>query len=172
MKSLRFFAAGCYLFFAALLPAQNAAIQKEIDEQVWLPFIKTFKAFDSEGFNALHTPDVLRGGPWGIQVGEAYRQSNIANNEQNKAAGAKRSIAFRFEHRVAQGDVAYEVGYYKVSGENDGKTWTGYGRFDVVLRKINGVWKIAQDWDVDSLNGRRFTEADFLGEKPNPVIYQ
>ncbi|MBK7871680.1 MAG: hypothetical protein IPJ74_13890 [Saprospiraceae bacterium] len=46
--------AGNYLF------GQDNAIQKEIDEQVWLPFIKTFNAFDGEGFNALHTKDVLR----------------------------------------------------------------------------------------------------------------
>ncbi|MDX1940661.1 MAG: nuclear transport factor 2 family protein [Saprospiraceae bacterium] len=169
MKSLRLLIG--LLLCSQIAFAQDNAIQKTIDEQVWLPFIKTFNAFDGEGFNALHTKDVLRGGPWGIQTGEEYWKNNLESNKKGKESGGKKSIAFRFEHRVARDSIAYEVGYYKVKYTHDGEERTGYGRFDVVLRKVNGVWKIAQDWDVDNINGKKFTEEDFVGNSAGK-IYQ
>lgn len=172
MKSLRLTMVLLCLFAMHLANAQDYSIQKTIDEQVWLPFIKTYSAFDGEGFNALHTKNVLRAGPWGILQGEEYHTANLKNSSQAKAAGEQRSIAFRFEHRVAKADVAYEVGYYKVISTRNGEKRIFYGRFDVVLRKVDGSWKIAQDWDVDDINGEKLTEADFLGKEANPVIYK
>jgi hypothetical protein len=153
------------LLYCFHINAQEASkIQQEIDEQVWFPFIETYNAFDGEGFNALHTEDVLRAGPWGIRLGDEYRENILENTAAAKAAGRQRNIAFRFEHRVAREHVAYEVGYYRVRSKSDGEERTFIGRFDVVLRKVDGVWKIAQDWDVDEINGRKLTEADFVGD--------
>lgn len=126
MKSLR-----CYLSIPLFLLvhiafAQDNAIQKEIDEQVWLPFIQTFKTFDGAGFNSIHTKDVLRGGPWGIRVGDENLAGNLEGFKAGKEAGEKRSIAFRFEHRVSNGNVAYEVGYYKVQSFRNSEEHTGY----------------------------------------------
>ncbi len=166
----------CLGFFLLMISnslyAQDAAIQKAIDEQVWLPFIKTYNTFDGEGFNALHTKNVLRAGPWGILQGEEYFANNLKNSARSKESGEQRSIAFRFEHRVVKGDVAYEVGYYKVASKRNGEVRTFFGRFDVVLRKVDGIWKLAQDWDVDNINGKKLTEADFLGNEADPVIYK
>lgn len=145
---------------------------KALDAQIWRPFIKYYNAFDSENFNKLHTQDVLRGGPWGLRVGEEYFASNVQHDKRDKEGGEQRQIAFRFEHRVTKGSVAYEVGYYRVKAIRNGAAIIFYGRFDVVSKKVKGVWKIAQDWDVDGINGKAFTEADFLGEMPNPVIYE
>jgi ketosteroid isomerase-like protein len=150
----------------------NSTILKELDEQIWRPFIKHYTALDAENFNNIHTKDVLRGGPWGIRIGEEYFKGNIEGNKRSREAGEKRQIAFRFEHRVTKDSVAYEVGYYRVKSIRNGKEQTFYGRFDVVSKKIDGRWKIAQDWDVDGINGKPFTEADFLGTAANPVIYE
>ncbi|MBK7871679.1 MAG: nuclear transport factor 2 family protein [Saprospiraceae bacterium] len=109
--------------------------------------------------------------PWGIQVGEEYWKGNVEGSKRNKEAGVTRSIAFRFEHRVANDSIAYEVGYYKIKSARNGEERTGYGRFDVVLKKIDGVWKIAQDWDVDNINGKKLTEEDFIGNSAGK-IYQ
>lgn len=172
MKSLRPTMALLCLFAVHWATAQDNSVQKMIDDQVWLPFIKTYNTFDGAGFNALHTKNVLRAGPWGILQGEEYFANNLKNSARSKESGEQRSIAFRFEHRVAKGDVAYEVGYYKVLSKRNGKEHTFFGRFDVVLRKVDGVWKLAQDWDVDNINGRKLTEADFLGNEADPVIYK
>lgn len=174
MKSLRFKILLFSLLLTGVAFGQNAdsVLLKELDAQIWRPFIQHYNAFDSENFNKLHTQDVLRGGPWGLRVGETYFKDNIKWDKKSKEEGEKRQIAFRFEYRVTTDSIAYEVGYYRVKAERSGKEIIFYGRFDVVSKKVKGVWKIAQDWDVDDLNGKPFSEVDFLGEKPNPIIYE
>jgi len=174
MKLLPFYLTLLCSFIVTFSFAQNAdtTILKQLDAQIWRPFIQHYNAFDADNFNKLHTKDVLRGGPWGIQMGEAYFKNNVENDKRSKAAGEKRQIAFRFEHRVTNGSVAYEVGYYRVKSVREGKERMFYGRFDVVSKKVDSGWKITQDWDVDDINGKAFTEVDFLGNASNPVIYE
>lgn len=171
-KEMRFFISCMAILLFANIQILAQETQQEIDEQVWLPFIETYNAFDAEGFNALHTEDVLRAGPWGILLGDEYRENIRKNTARAKSAGDQRSIAFRFEHRVARENVAYEVGYYRVKAKRNGEAETFIGRFDVVLRKVDGIWKIAQDWDVDEINGRKLTEADFVGDGTGKIYEQ
>ena len=58
------------------------------------------------------------------------------------------------------------MGYYRlISVRDEGEERTYYGQFHVVLREVEGIWKIAQDWDAGQLNGREIGEADFLKNK-------
>ncbi len=41
-----------------------------------------------------------------------------------------------------------------------------YGQFHIVLKKIDGNWKITQDWDTDKINGKKLSEEDFDKQKP------
>ncbi len=52
--------------------------------------------------------------------------------------------------RIASNGRAFEVGYYKTSMENirTKENHVGYGKFHVLLRKENGVWKILMDADA------------------------
>ncbi len=36
-----------------------------------------------------------------------------------------------------------------------------YGQFHIVLNKIDGRWKIVQDWNTASIGGRPITASDF-----------
>jgi hypothetical protein len=38
-----------------------------------------------------------------------------------------------------------------------------------MLRKQNGIWKIAQDWDASEVKGVALTQADFDGFAANRV---
>jgi len=40
--------------------AQNDTIQQAINQDVWHPFIKSYRAFDTDGFMAIHTKDIIR----------------------------------------------------------------------------------------------------------------
>ena len=154
----------CCLSIPGVLRAQKAdsIITMEIDQQIWYPFIHAFNAFDAEAFNALHTPDVLRGGPWGLRPGDAYLQGNLVEFARNKQAGDTRQIAFTFEYRVHTPEIAYEVGYYRVKRTRGEDNHTFYGQFHVVLKNVNGVWKLAQDWDASELAGEPVSESHFL----------
>lgn len=149
--------------------AQNT--EKEINDQVWKPFIRAIQTQDTEGFIQLHSRDVMR-------VERDNKQ--ILNYEQYKSdmqkswSAWKQSVALektkytfelRFLERISKGDQAFEVGYFKnetISAK--GEKHISYGQFHVALRKENGTWKILVD--SDSSNKRSITEEMFLAARP------
>ena len=151
------------IFSTTVIDAQHRtdpAVSAEIDEQVWKPFRTAYNSYDAEVYNNLHTNDVLRVTSWGIKLGEVYKKSII--ERYGRPDNPKREIDFRFQHRIHEGDVGYEVGLYKVvTQKSDGTERVSVGRFHVVLKKINGTWKIAQDWDESTINGVAITVTDF-----------
>lgn len=131
---------------------------KEIDKQLWTSFVKSFNSRDGKKHLEIHTDDVLRITKNGIRIGKAYRDRIIES--YGRKDQPKREIEFKFEHRIHTPDVAYEVGYFKIiSFQEVEKEY--YGRFSVVLKKVDGRWKIAQDWDVDAINGVAITKKDY-----------
>ena len=136
------------------------SVSNVIDIQIWQPFMESYYENDGEKFMNLHTNDVLRINRWGIKNGPEYRTQIL--EIYAKEGRPNTSIEFRFEERTYTEDLGYEVGYYKVYlKENGADQNANYGRFHVVLKKMNGDWKIAQDWDTDTINGMKITAEDF-----------
>ncbi|MEM7104760.1 MAG: nuclear transport factor 2 family protein [Bacteroidota bacterium] len=139
--------------------ADSLAIS-EIDTQVWDTFKAAYATSDGKLYNSIHTDDILRVTESGIRIGDEYKSSILkwfGNDDRSK-----RTIDFSFDQRFNKGDTAYEVGYYKVTMYKDGEVDKFFlGRFHVVLKKIEGKWKIAQDWDASKINGVSVTEEDF-----------
>lgn len=155
------------LFIGLQLATAQEAIEKEVNETVWKPFIESWSTYDAVAFNNLHTDDVLRASGRGLRVGSEYKEINTRMFERGKQKSGKRMIHFWFEHRVYSGDTGYEVGYYKVVNSQPGQEDTNfYARFHIVLKKVNGQWKIAQDWDTGNINGHKVTEEDWLKGAP------
>jgi len=152
-------------FFITLVSGQkyqpDTAIILEVNKQLWEPFKQTYAKHDWQGFNDLHTDDVLRINTWnGLKEGAAYKKANEKSFQRDTEF--ERTIDFRFEHRIHNDSIGYEVGYYKITYEKPGeKPRSFYARFHVKLQKENGRWKIAQDWDVDKINGREVTAEDY-----------
>src|SRR5829696_9195605 len=48
------------LFISSVSLGQTDSLQKQINEQVWKPFIHTFNNRDEAGFRAVHSQDVVR----------------------------------------------------------------------------------------------------------------
>ena len=76
----------------------------------------------------------------------------------------KKNIELRFIQRIASNGKAFEVGYYKTTSTNisTGISRSGYGKFHVLLRKENGIWKILMDAD----SHENTNEAVFMTGKP------
>ena len=140
---------------------RNIEVENEVNETLWKPFKQAWESRNAEAYLALHTNDVLRINDWGgIKTGEEFKKSIIQSysREDNR----NRTINFWMEQRFYNGDIGYEVGYFKIESKEAGKEdQFYYGRFHVLLRKESGQWKIAQDWDVDKINGVALTEEDF-----------
>ncbi|WP_428743492.1 nuclear transport factor 2 family protein [Tenacibaculum sp.] len=135
-------------------------LEKEINEQVWKPFKTYFEARDWKAFNSLHTDDVLRANKYGIRIGAAYK--NSVQTSYQKSTNRKRQIDFCFDQRIYKENTGYEVGYYRIIYTEKGKEpYISYGRFHVVLKKINDRWFIAQDWDTDAINRKPITKEDY-----------
>lgn len=135
-------------------------VEEKVNQDVWKPFKKSYEAKDWQTFNSLHTDDVLRAHDHGIQIGQEYKDAIKGYYEREDER--KTSIDFVMERRTYKDNVGYEVGFYRViyskPGEDD---YISYGRFHVVLKKVDGQWKIAQDWDSSSFNGRPIGADDF-----------
>ena len=148
-----------------LVFAQPGNLQKEINEQVWKPFIQSFNSRDDETFSSVHSKDVVRVLQDNNQV-MGYDQyfKKIPDSLKTKWSEWKRNIELRFIQRIASKDKAFEVGYYKTTSMNTltGEKRTGYGKFHVLLRKENGIWKILMDADAHD----KTDEAVFLTGQP------
>lgn len=131
----------------------------EIDNQLWKSFVNSFNSRDGEKHLQIHTDDVLRITKNGIRIGKEYRDQIVKN--YGRKDQPKREIEFKFEHRVHKPEIAYEVGYFKIISYHKEGEREYYGRFSVVLKKVNGKWMIAQDWDIDEINGAKITKQDY-----------
>ena len=150
-----------FLLFTTKVFAQD--FQKEINDQVWKPFKATFGEYNTTGFMAVHSKDLLRSprDSKTVQSYEQYRSNNEKWNQQDKENKVVRSIDLRFLERMATATQGYEVGIYKVTVTRpDENPQSYYGKFHVALRKENGTWKILVD--SDSSEGGTINESAFL----------
>lgn len=157
-----------FLLFSISAFGQND--QADINNQVWKPFTKAIMTQDVAGFIALHSNDVVR----------AELNSNRVLNYAEYLAGIEKSwpgwkesiqknrtqytFELRFLQRISNGAQAYEVGYFKNESITAGQKRMSIGKFQVALRKENGIWKILVD--SDSNEGGTITEEMFLKAKP------
>jgi len=131
--------------------AQTDSLQKEINEQVWKPFIKSFNEMNTDGFMAVHSKEMSRVSQDGKSIYgyEKYYEESKYWNERSKREGRKHNIELRFTQRIAGNDRGFEVGYYKTTSiQPNGESRSSYGKFHVLLRKENNKWKILMDADA------------------------
>jgi hypothetical protein len=156
-----------FLLFTAIIPAthvaaqDNKAIETEINHQIWKPFKQSYESRNWQVFNNLHSDEVLRITDKGLRVGNEYKLSN--KNSFERKSDVNRTIDFSFFQRATNDTISYEVGIYRITYHKPGVSIpSSYGQFHVVLKKINGLWKIVQDFDSADVNGKIVTEEDFL----------
>ncbi len=158
------------------IPQDSANILrlKEINRFIWTPFAAAYATGDADKYIGLHTADFIRatGGDWsGIKNLEEYRASSQRQFNRDKDSGRRSEIAFTFFERVAGPTAASERGIYKYTViDKDGKRAYYYGKFHVFLRKINGTWKIAVDYDSDEDGS--INDEDFSAGLPPDIFKQ
>ncbi|GHM99736.1 hypothetical protein WSM22_12260 [Cytophagales bacterium WSM2-2] len=145
--------------------AQSDSLQRQINAQVWKPFVKSFNSRDDDGFQAVHSKDVFRvlqDDNW-IQGYDEYFKK-VPDSIKARRGKWSRNIQLRFIQRIANNGKGFEVGYYKVTSVNaiSGEKRINYGKFHVLLRKENGTWRILMDADANE----KTDEMIFLSGKP------
>jgi ketosteroid isomerase-like protein len=162
----------CFLSFSFFGFAQNEIeeIQNVIDQEVWKPFKNAFETLDGEALNATYADEVLRVTPNGIDTKNSFKAKNLERFNQNRKDGLSISLDFWFDSRHTNQATSYEVGFYRIGfTDSNSKTSYSYGQFHIVIKSIDGHWKITQDWDTAQINGKIISKEDFI--KKAPLIF-
>ena len=155
-------------FLNALAQSDSLKWVKEINEQVWKPFIAHFISGNKEGFRNVHSKRITR-----VEIDRAvvldYEKyfPPVNPNSTPIKKNSNRLFELRFDKRISNGTRAWESGYYKGTVIQEGKAPRSYyGRFFVVLEKENGTWKILVDADTGKeANEENFSKAFSMEEK-------
>src|SRR6185295_2671350 len=146
------------ILWCAVVSAFAQSPSTEINEQVWKPFIENFNNRNNAGFMAVHSRDVVRSPRDSKTIFGWDEYSRQLQQGQSKTPTGQRSIELRFTERIVKDNLAFDVGIYKTTFKpNNGTPRDSYGRFHVVLRKENAIWKILVDTDS--------SEGGTIGEK-------
>ena len=156
----------CSLIITTMSAQSTTEIQNEIDQTVWKPFQKAFQTLDGTALNATYATDVLRVTPQGIDTQNAFKKGNLDRFKASKESGVSIALDFWFDRRDTNEDTSYEVGFYRIAATANNNTTYSYGQFHIVLKKINGQWKITQDWDTAEINGHPLDKTDFEKQPP------
>jgi len=171
MKKVKIFLS--YFFGLIIISNVDAqTIQSQIDNEVWKPFIKAIDNQNLEDYFSLHSKDIIRADgrmkklfgwdDYKLEIINGWKDFNLFK-EKNKIKNA--SFDLRFLARIANDNLAYEVGYFKSEVTTEtGEIKKGFGKFHVVLRKEDGKWKILVD--QDSIEEVKITEEDYLKAEP------
>ena len=150
------------ILLAPIVSFTQNTTRKAINDQVWKPFIQNFNSGNTDGFMAVHSKDLVRV-PRDAKTLSDFGQYRRQIDDNRKSS--KRTIELRFIERIATDTKASEVGIYKTTFvTSQGETKTFYGKFLVILRKENGIWKILVD--TDSSEGGTINEQAFLAAQP------
>lgn len=139
-----------------------ATVHDTIDATVWKPFQEAFEAMDGEALNAVYADEVLRVTPEGLDTAGAFKQFNMIRFDASRTRGDRINLDFWFDSRQTNASTSYDVGFYRFSTTTPtGATSYFYGQFHIVLKKLDGQWKIIQDWDTATIGGKPITAEDF-----------
>lgn len=151
---------------ASAPPDESRTFLQEINRDIWAPFMEAYATYDADKYIALHTADFIRaqGDEQSTSSLAEYRTRISASFQRGQERGGQTRLDFRFFERFSNGKTASERGIYQYTYIlKNGEALTGYGRFHMFLRKENGHWKIAVDYD--SSDGGTVGEADFRAGK-------
>lgn len=161
-----FFLLSVIALFSLPANAQSDSLKwvKEINEQVWKPFVTHFISGNNEGFSSVHSKRITR-----VEIDRGVLKDYekyfppVTPGSSPVKKKASRLFELRFDKRISNGTRAWESGYYKGTVMQKGKEpWSYYGRFFVVLEKEGGVWKILVDADT----GKEANEENFSKASP------
>jgi Domain of unknown function (DUF4440) len=159
MKKIKLLTVAVLFFLTASAQSDSLKWVKEINEQVWKPFITHFISGNQEGFRAVHSKRIIR-----VEIDRGVLKDYekyfppVSPASSPVKKNTSRMFELRFDKRISDGNRAWETGYYKGTVMQAGKeSRSYYGRFFVVLEKEDGTWKILVDADT----GKEANEENF-----------
>jgi ketosteroid isomerase-like protein len=131
-------------------PPTNPEFLKQLDQDIWKPFVAAFAAGKPEDYFALHSSAFVRamGDAKRVEPREAWLKGTRGMFKHFSERNIKPAISFRFLERLSNGEAASERGIFEfTTTDAKGESRRAYGKFHVISRKEDGRWKILVDYD-------------------------
>ena len=147
--------------------SQNSSDLKDINFQIWNNFTKSFETLDYQLFESLHSNDLIRVNK---DIKSIKTKDLYLNGYKNRWGNAflKQTISFRFLERFSKDGISSERGIYKFTRDlNTENEKSYYGKFHVILKKEENLWKILIDYDStenESINEVHYNNAFALDD--------
>ena len=140
------------LFFSvpALSQTANPADWlREINRDIWNPFLEGVRNYRDELYLGVHSRDYVRiDSANRFFLGRAdYDDDTIKMMARYKSDGSTITMNVRFDERIVNGRLAFERGVNEViMTDKNGASRKFYGRFHVVSRKEGDRWKMLTEY--------------------------
>ncbi|WP_271764931.1 hypothetical protein [Aquimarina algiphila] len=148
--------------------AQETAIHEKINADMYGNFSKAFETLDYNLFASIHSNDMIRISGNGGEIKGVKTYLEGYKKRWSKPKGKPALIDFRLFERVYSETLVSDRGIYRASyTDNDNKVQYSYGQFHVILKMIEGNWKILIDYDSnenETINKDSYDKAFSLSE--------
>jgi ketosteroid isomerase-like protein len=124
---------------------------EELNRDLWHPFVRSYAERDTDTFIGLYDPALIRasGAAGQIHGYTEYAEQMRAFFARVAERGDTLAIDFRFDERLASGEVASERGVFRLTvTPSSGPVRTMYGRFHTYARRVDGRWRFVADYDT------------------------
>ncbi len=152
-----------FLFILILAPSMVLAqqgkpleVSKEITgaiiKDVWQPFMESYRGLDIKKFKSIHTINLTRVSidMNKIETGVTYLNNIGGFFQRVKKMNRQVDIKFSIISSATGENKVYQTGYYCFSSKGSNSESfqpRGYGFFNVILIKEDGIWRISMDAD-------------------------
>jgi len=158
----------CFLTFCFVAGgAAQDDVQRQIDNDVWIPLFAASDKFDADKFLSIYSKDLVR---VSVDANQVYGMERFESEirpgfKRARERGIRRKSEMRFLRRTATGNLAFETGYFRSEAVlANGELSVRYTLFEFILRKEGKHWKILVD--KDSTEKGAITEKDFQVATP------
>ncbi|EZH72106.1 hypothetical protein ATO12_24525 [Aquimarina atlantica] len=139
-----------FLSFIHVTIAQEDAIHKKINADMYGKFSKAFKTLDYDLFASIHSKEMIRISGNGGEIKKAGTYLKGYQKRWSAPSQKPAPIDFRLFERVYSDSLVSDRGIYRVTYIDDNnQTKYSYGQFHVVLKMEDQSWKILIDYDSD-----------------------
>lgn len=161
MLSLRKLSFFCGLWLISQSLTANDEL-RAIDQDVWLPYSRSFDELDGPMHRELYHPNIIRvlNDFSTLEGGTPYLDHVLEYMEGARSRDADMHIEFRFLKRTVSENEAFEEALARYWGKDrEGNSVEFFSRFYALHRKVEGRWRMLADIDLGEIDKQTWLEA-------------
>ena len=138
----------------------------QIDQDIWLPFMAAYPAYDADLVASAYSSDLIHAGGPGETVTTLAQHLEEMRGffDYARSQGDAFAIEFRFTQRILGDGVASERGVFRIDVRlASGEERQSYGYFHVFERLEPAGWRILSDFDEPGATLEEFEAATPIG---------